>query len=170
MMRKTSLFNAVGDGLARAANSLLTKQLFYGVAVSCAIGVGVGLWLQPPRLHLGRQPDAIVPAPAFADTPDLGESVAAPQPATASAATPPPEVAETMGPPELAPWLERPVSSQNDEPAAWAQADRPAQTDYDDRPGDADEVEDLPPPRRDADRPPPPGAFADADVPSQDGG
>jgi hypothetical protein len=166
MMRETSLFNAVVGGLARAAKSLLTKQLFYGVAVSCAIGLGLGLWLQPPRLHLGRQPDAIVPAAAFADTPDLGGSVAAPQPGAASAAMPPPELAETSRPPELAPWLD----PENDQPADWAQADHPPQPDYDERPGDAaDGTEDPPQPRWDAGRPPHADAFAEADASSQDG-
>jgi hypothetical protein len=79
---------AVGHGLARAAAPILTKQLFYGAAVSCAVGVGLGLWLEPPRPHLVEsgvmQPVAMGdPAPQPVQTTD--EAPAAPLPYLASA-------------------------------------------------------------------------------------
>jgi hypothetical protein len=37
--------------MVRAAGPFLTRQVFYGAAISCAVGLGIGLWLQPPRTH-----------------------------------------------------------------------------------------------------------------------
>jgi hypothetical protein len=50
-MQKTRLFNAqgLGAGIEGALSPFLTRQLFYGMAVSCVVGVGLGLWLEPPR-------------------------------------------------------------------------------------------------------------------------
>jgi hypothetical protein len=48
-MQISSTFNAqdLGDGVMRAAAPSLTRQLFYGAAISCAAGLAIGAWLQP---------------------------------------------------------------------------------------------------------------------------
>ncbi len=70
-MQNTRPFHlhALLAGMARAVTPLLTRQLFYGIAVSCALGLGVGAWLQP-QISQARQgamqPVAILAPPAEA--------------------------------------------------------------------------------------------------------
>jgi hypothetical protein len=37
--------------LKKAVTPLLTRKLFYGAAISCAVGLGMGVWLEPPKAH-----------------------------------------------------------------------------------------------------------------------
>ena len=53
---------ALGHDLVRVATPFLTRQLFYGAAVACILGVGLGLWLEPPRPHLSK-PGSMQPLP-----------------------------------------------------------------------------------------------------------
>ena len=70
-MQNPSQFNAqaLGDGVARALDLILTKQLFYGAAVSCAVGLGLGLWLEPTRPQM-LPPDSMQPVAISAPTED----------------------------------------------------------------------------------------------------
>lgn len=52
---------ALGRRAARAAAPVATwKYFYYGAALSCALGVGVGLWLEPPRAHV-MKPGSMTP-------------------------------------------------------------------------------------------------------------
>ena len=37
--------------LKTAFTSLLTRRLFYGMAISCVVGIGLGAWLEPPKFQ-----------------------------------------------------------------------------------------------------------------------
>ncbi len=45
----TKLFIPVA--LKTAFTSLLTRKLFFGMAISCVVGIGLGAWLEPPKFH-----------------------------------------------------------------------------------------------------------------------
>jgi hypothetical protein len=56
-MRKTSL-RTVEAGVLKAARRYspwtLQKFFYYGAAIACSVGVGLGLWLEPPRANIVR--------------------------------------------------------------------------------------------------------------------
>ena len=84
---------AMGSGLVRAATPILTKQLFYGAAVSCAVGLGLGVWLRPPLPHV-LEPGVMQPVAADALA-DQGTVVSAPPLRVAS---PPPQPDAAVSP------------------------------------------------------------------------
>lgn len=110
---------ALGHGLARVATPFLTRQLFYGAAISCVVGLGLGLWLEPPRPRLTKpgsmqplpinfQPQqqdqgAVVdvsPAPLPYEAPETRQEPGAPtDDADASPEVSPPAPTPSMGPP-----------------------------------------------------------------------
>lgn len=58
---------------------LLTQKLFYGAAISCAVGLGLGVWLQPPKPHYGSTATPVVTLPQ--EQPNLWGDVAEASPA-----------------------------------------------------------------------------------------
>lgn len=74
---------AIPPALQKAVTPILTKKLFYGVAVSCAVGVGLGAWLEPPKAHYGGTTTITLPQ----DPPNLWG--AAPDSISALAYNPP---------------------------------------------------------------------------------
>lgn len=61
---------------------LLTRKLFYGAAISCAVGIGLGVWLQPPKPHYGSA-TPIVSVPQ--EQPNIWGDTAEASPAPANA-------------------------------------------------------------------------------------
>jgi len=42
---------SVPVALKKAIVPVLTRKVFYGAAISCAVGLGMGVWLQPPKMQ-----------------------------------------------------------------------------------------------------------------------
>lgn len=89
---------SVPIGLKKAITPLLTRKLFFGAAISCAVGLGLGVWLQPPKFYYGAatptvtlpqdQPNPWVQAAEAAPMP-AGQTVTDPNAAQAAAVSPP---------------------------------------------------------------------------------
>jgi len=142
-MQKALMFKAKDIGLtaARIVSPLTTsKPLYYGAAISCAAGLGLGLWLEPPRAHMVRpgsmtpfdiqlpQDPAPVAALSVAPRTDASYAWYTPTPAVQPAAA-----VQSQPQPQLI--------ARNEPPIQLAEADP------DWRDEDADE-RDLPPPPR----------------------
>jgi hypothetical protein len=83
---------------------LLTRKLFYGAAVACAAGLGLGIWLQPPKFYYGSPTPVAAPPPEQPNPwlQDVGASPISPNQsvtdpnADQSAAVSPPAVAQPI--------------------------------------------------------------------------
>ncbi len=47
--------------LKNAVTPLLTRKLFCGAAVACAVGLGLGAWLEPPKFYYGSANTVVTP-------------------------------------------------------------------------------------------------------------
>lgn len=90
--------------LKTAVTPLLTRKLFYGAAVACAVGLGLGAWLEPPKFYYGTANTVVTP-PAEQPNPwlqDVSVSPISPDQAVTgpnldqTAAVSPPAAAEPM--------------------------------------------------------------------------
>jgi len=146
----------VGLAAARTLAPLLTQQLFYGAAVSCAVGLGLGLWLEPPRaevLQPGSMDSSMIQLPPNPTYPD--SLAPTPMPAFYSWTQPQTEPAVEAG--ERTDAVYEPVA-QSEPPIQLAEADpadRARETgasgpplDLDSPPEAADEAQSLPEPPR----------------------
>ena len=52
---------ALPAALTTAVAPLLTKKLFYGAAIACAAGLGLGAWLEPPRMPVASAATVVTP-------------------------------------------------------------------------------------------------------------
>jgi hypothetical protein len=143
--------------LARTLMPLLTKQLFYGAAISCVVGLGLGLWLEPPKAQTiepgSMQPVELQPTQATAESEGPGFAAYPPPAPVAHPPAPAPveEVAARFEPPpRAAPVPVRadvgpPLRLEDAQPTPWdPAADRDRSYDArdpraDDEPRDGDE-------------------------------
>ena len=87
------------DALKKAVAPLLTRKLFFGAAISCAVGLGLGVWLEPPKVYYGS---AVTPVALPQSQPDAwgdGVADAAPAPAAQPATDPDTEQTAAVSPP-----------------------------------------------------------------------
>jgi hypothetical protein len=91
------------DTLKRAVAPLLTRKLFCGTAVSCAVGLGLGVWLEPPKVHYGSTATPVVLPQPRSDAWGDGAANAAPAPAAQPATDPDAEQTAAVSPPAADP-------------------------------------------------------------------
>jgi hypothetical protein len=73
---------ALPAAVKTAVLPLLTRKLFYGAAISCVVGIGLGVWLQPPKPHYGSATPVVI---ASQEQPNLWGDAAEASPAPANA-------------------------------------------------------------------------------------
>lgn len=74
----------LGPAVRRALAPLLTQRLFYGAAIACAVGLGLGAWLKPPPVKVtsgGDTPAVVLPIVADPTDQASTETVDTPAPA-----------------------------------------------------------------------------------------
>ena len=139
--------------LVRAVKPLLTRVVGCGAALSCAAGIGLGAWMQPPSLQAGQATTVVtLPAEQNGWSEDTGglpalsyaQSVSVPDPDQTAAVSPPAE-----------PSPARVAVAQNEVQTPPAALGEPARDD------DAD-PQDLPAPPANG----PPGGSADGSGPA----
>ena len=62
--------------LKTALTSLLTRRLFYGAAIACAVGLGLGAWLEPPKSQFATGGATTVTLPQEQPDPWSGDATA----------------------------------------------------------------------------------------------
>ncbi len=53
----------IPPSVMQAVSPLMTRRVAYGAAISLAVGIGLGAWLQPPAFHYGAVGSTIVTPP-----------------------------------------------------------------------------------------------------------
>lgn len=91
--------SSLGPAVRRALAPLLTQRLFYGAAISCAVGLALGAWLKPPHARTFSSGDeALYIQPLTTQTAEATDDQA-PAPPEAASPDPAPTQVAALSPP-----------------------------------------------------------------------